>query len=176
MHGRGVPSRLLQALGNQLGRRRSAGRPAKRSVRRPTQGPRHRPPGHLVQGAGLSFERTLAATLAGDLPGGRAFAAANAECVFVAAPSKAVLRKQLAELRAAVLDRDEYGDRAQLPTTASSGVLLHAKSLRRPLQGLQRHVRSQLHDVRRCQRLIGAPVTGSCSGSGTAAMRASTCW
>ena len=85
-------------------------------------------PGHLVQGAGLSFERTLAATLAGDLPGGRAFAAANAECVFVAAPSKAVLRKQLAELRAAVLDRDEYGDRAQLPTTASSGVLLHAKA------------------------------------------------
>jgi len=63
---------------------------------------------------------------AGAWSRGRAFAAANAECVFVAAPSKAVLRKQLAELRAAVLDRDEYGDRAQLPTTASSGVLLHA--------------------------------------------------
>ncbi|BDM22421.1 LLM class flavin-dependent oxidoreductase [Pseudomonas sp. LRP2-20] len=39
---------------------------------------------------------------AGASSRGRAFAAANAECVFVAAPSKAVLRKQVAELRAAV--------------------------------------------------------------------------
>ncbi|WP_313713929.1 LLM class flavin-dependent oxidoreductase [Pseudomonas sp.] len=39
---------------------------------------------------------------AGASSRGRAFAAANAECVFVAAPSKAVLHKQVAELRAAV--------------------------------------------------------------------------
>ncbi|MGJ7548642.1 LLM class flavin-dependent oxidoreductase [Pseudomonas alloputida] len=39
---------------------------------------------------------------AGASSRGRAFAAANAECVFVAAPSKAVLQKQVAELRAAV--------------------------------------------------------------------------
>ncbi|MBO9550422.1 LLM class flavin-dependent oxidoreductase [Pseudomonas sp.] len=39
---------------------------------------------------------------AGASSRGRAFAAANAECVFVAAPSKAVLKKQVAELRAAV--------------------------------------------------------------------------
>lgn len=49
-----------------------------------------------------SPQRTPVLYQAGASSRGRAFAAANAECVFVAAPSKAVLRKQVAETRAAV--------------------------------------------------------------------------
>ncbi|MFJ4445221.1 LLM class flavin-dependent oxidoreductase [Pseudomonas sp. NPDC089422] len=45
---------------------------------------------------------------------GRAFAAANAECVFVAAPSKAVLKKQVAELRAAVAAAGRVPDDVQI--------------------------------------------------------------
>ncbi|WP_060512020.1 LLM class flavin-dependent oxidoreductase [Pseudomonas sp. NBRC 111124] len=51
---------------------------------------------------------------AGASSRGRAFAAANAECVFVAAPSKAVLRKQVAELRAAVAAAGRAADEVQI--------------------------------------------------------------
>ncbi|MDF3934410.1 LLM class flavin-dependent oxidoreductase [Pseudomonas citronellolis] len=51
-----------------------------------------------------SPQRTPVLYQAGASSRGRAFAAANAECVFVAAPSKAVLKKQVAELRQAVRD------------------------------------------------------------------------
>ncbi|MEN5303612.1 MULTISPECIES: LLM class flavin-dependent oxidoreductase [unclassified Pseudomonas] len=51
---------------------------------------------------------------AGASSRGRAFAAANAECVFVAAPSKAVLRKQVAELRAAVAASGRAADEVQI--------------------------------------------------------------
>lgn len=47
---------------------------------------------------------------AGASSRGRAFAAANAECVFVAAPSKAVLKKQVAELRAAAVGAGRAAD------------------------------------------------------------------
>lgn len=49
-----------------------------------------------------SPQRTPVLYQAGASSRGRAFAAANAECVFVAAPSKAVLKKQVADLREAV--------------------------------------------------------------------------
>lgn len=51
---------------------------------------------------------------AGASSRGRAFAAAHAECVFVAAPSKAVLRKQVAELRAAVAAAGRAADEVQI--------------------------------------------------------------
>ncbi|MDV5098621.1 MULTISPECIES: LLM class flavin-dependent oxidoreductase [unclassified Pseudomonas] len=47
---------------------------------------------------------------AGASSRGRAFAAANAECVFVAAPSKAVLKKQVTELRAAAVGAGRAAD------------------------------------------------------------------
>ena len=50
-----------------------------------------------------SPQRTPVLYQAGASSRGRAFAAANAECVFVAAPSKAVLKKQVADLRAAAV-------------------------------------------------------------------------
>lgn len=50
-----------------------------------------------------SPQRTPVLYQAGASSRGRAFAAANAECVFVAAPSKAVLRKQVDEFRAAAV-------------------------------------------------------------------------
>ncbi|CAM3946827.1 Dimethyl-sulfide monooxygenase [Pseudomonas reidholzensis] len=50
-----------------------------------------------------SPQRTPVIYQAGASTRGRAFAAANAECVFVAAPSKPVLKKQVAELRAAAV-------------------------------------------------------------------------
>ncbi|MGY4533118.1 FMN-dependent oxidoreductase (nitrilotriacetate monooxygenase family) [Pseudomonas sp. TE3786] len=50
-----------------------------------------------------SPQRTPVLYQAGASSRGRGFAAANAECVFVAAPSKVVLKKQVAELRAAVV-------------------------------------------------------------------------
>lgn len=50
-----------------------------------------------------SPQRTPVLYQAGASSRGRAFAAANAECVFVAAPSKAVLKKQVAEFRAAAV-------------------------------------------------------------------------
>jgi FMN-dependent oxidoreductase (nitrilotriacetate monooxygenase family) len=49
-----------------------------------------------------SPQRTPVIYQAGASSRGRVFAAANAECVFVAAPSKAVLKQQVAQLRAAV--------------------------------------------------------------------------
>ncbi|KAF1066878.1 MAG: Dimethyl-sulfide monooxygenase [Pseudomonas citronellolis] len=49
-----------------------------------------------------SPQRTPVLYQAGASSRGRAFAAANAECVFVAAPSRTVLKKQVAELREAV--------------------------------------------------------------------------
>lgn len=51
-----------------------------------------------------SPQRTPVLYQAGASSRGRAFAAANAECVFVAAPTKAVLKKQVADLRTAVRD------------------------------------------------------------------------
>ncbi|MFZ5936890.1 5,10-methylene tetrahydromethanopterin reductase [Pseudomonas putida] len=51
---------------------------------------------------------------AGASSRGRAFAAANAECVFVAAPSKVVLKKQVAELRAAVAAAGRAPDDVQI--------------------------------------------------------------
>ncbi|WP_176509328.1 LLM class flavin-dependent oxidoreductase [Pseudomonas urethralis] len=51
---------------------------------------------------------------AGASSRGRAFAAAHAECVVVAAPSKAVLRKQVAELRAAVAAAGRAADEVQI--------------------------------------------------------------
>jgi FMN-dependent oxidoreductase (nitrilotriacetate monooxygenase family) len=51
-----------------------------------------------------SPQRTPVLYQAGASSRGRGFAAANAECVFVAAPSKAVLKKQVAQLRAAVVE------------------------------------------------------------------------
>ncbi|MDF0731790.1 LLM class flavin-dependent oxidoreductase [Pseudomonas entomophila] len=50
-----------------------------------------------------SPQRTPVLYQAGASSRGRAFAAANAECVFVAAPSKTVLKKQVADLRAATV-------------------------------------------------------------------------
>ena len=50
-----------------------------------------------------SPQRTPVLYQAGASSRGRAFAAANAECVFVAAPSKAVLKKQVADFRVAAV-------------------------------------------------------------------------
>lgn len=57
-----------------------------------------------------SPQRTPVLYQAGASSRGRAFAAANAECVFVAAPSKAVLKKQVADLRAAVVATGRAAD------------------------------------------------------------------
>ncbi|WP_286776320.1 LLM class flavin-dependent oxidoreductase, partial [Pseudomonas sp. UBA800] len=57
-----------------------------------------------------SPQRTPVIYQAGASSRGRAFAAANAECVFVAAPSKAVLKKQVADLRAAVVAAGRAAD------------------------------------------------------------------
>ncbi|MHC6225503.1 LLM class flavin-dependent oxidoreductase [Pseudomonas sp. X10] len=50
-----------------------------------------------------SPQRTPVLYQAGASSRGRGFAAANAECVFVAAPSKTVLKKQVADVRAAAI-------------------------------------------------------------------------
>ncbi len=50
-----------------------------------------------------SPQRTPVIYQAGASSRGRAFAAGNAECVFVAAPSKTVLKKQVSEMRAAAV-------------------------------------------------------------------------
>ncbi|MFJ4431205.1 LLM class flavin-dependent oxidoreductase [Pseudomonas sp. NPDC089395] len=57
-----------------------------------------------------SSQRTPVLYQAGASSRGRAFAAANAECVFVAAPSKAVLKKQVADLRAAAVAAGRAAD------------------------------------------------------------------
>ncbi len=57
-----------------------------------------------------SPQRTPVLYQAGASSRGRAFAAANAECVFVAAPSKAVLKKQVAEFRAAAVAAGRAAD------------------------------------------------------------------
>ncbi|NIF25007.1 LLM class flavin-dependent oxidoreductase [Pantoea sp. Tr-811] len=76
------------------------------------QGPWFKVPGfHLCE---PSPQRSPVIYQAGASSRGRAFAAANAECVFVAAPSKAVLRKQVAELRAAVQAAGRAADDVQV--------------------------------------------------------------
>ncbi|CAM3014355.1 LLM class flavin-dependent oxidoreductase [Pseudomonas plecoglossicida] len=57
-----------------------------------------------------SPQRTPVIYQAGASSRGRAFAAANAECVFVAAPSKTVLKKQVANLRAAAVAAGRAAD------------------------------------------------------------------
>lgn len=57
-----------------------------------------------------SAQRSPVIYQAGASSRGRAFAAANAECIFVAAPSKAVLKKQVAELRAAAVNAGRAAD------------------------------------------------------------------
>ncbi len=57
-----------------------------------------------------SPQRTPVLYQAGASSRGRAFAAANAECVFVAAPSKAVLKKQVEEFRAAAVAAGRAAD------------------------------------------------------------------
>lgn len=57
-----------------------------------------------------SPQRTPVLYQAGASRRGKAFAAANAECVFVAAPSKAVLKKQVAEFRAAAVAAGRAAD------------------------------------------------------------------
>ncbi|MBK5002039.1 LLM class flavin-dependent oxidoreductase [Pseudomonas sp. S31] len=57
-----------------------------------------------------SPQRTPVIYQAGASSRGRAFAASNAECVFVAAPSKTVLKKQVAELRAAAVAAGRAAD------------------------------------------------------------------
>ncbi|MGW7773696.1 LLM class flavin-dependent oxidoreductase [Pseudomonas putida] len=56
-----------------------------------------------------SPQRTPVLYQAGASSRGRAFAAANAECVFVAAPSKTVLKKQVSDLRAAAVAAGRKG-------------------------------------------------------------------
>ncbi|WP_313202212.1 LLM class flavin-dependent oxidoreductase [Pseudomonas sp.] len=76
------------------------------------QGPWFKVPGfHLSE---PSPQRSPVIYQAGASSRGRAFAAAHAECVFVAAPSKAVLRKQVAELRAAVAAAGRAADEVQI--------------------------------------------------------------
>lgn len=57
-----------------------------------------------------SPQRTPVLYQAGASSRGRTFAAANAECVFVAAPSKAVLKKQVDEFRAAAVAAGRAAD------------------------------------------------------------------
>ena len=72
------------------------------------QGPYFNVPGfHLCE---PSPQRTPVLYQAGASSRGRAFAAANAECVFVAAPSKTVLKKQVAEFRAAAVAAGRRAD------------------------------------------------------------------
>ncbi|MFJ4192594.1 LLM class flavin-dependent oxidoreductase [Pseudomonas sp. NPDC089534] len=61
-----------------------------------------------------SPQRTPLIYQAGASSRGRAFAAAHAECVFVAAPSKTVLRKQVADLRAAAVTAGRAPDDIQI--------------------------------------------------------------
>jgi len=71
-------------------------------------GPFFRVPGfHLSE---PSPQRTPVLFQAGASLRGRAFAAANAECVFVAAPTRTVLKKQVADFRAAAVAAGRAGD------------------------------------------------------------------
>ena len=88
-----------------MGGRRGRARPRARRVHRPRQGARDRPRRQALHRARHPPVRAVAAAHPGDLPGGRVaarasrFAAENAEAIFVAAPTKAMLRETVSTIR-----------------------------------------------------------------------------
>lgn len=101
---RGVPGGLLQAVGRQLGRECDPADRERRVFSDPSKiheiqhvGKHFQVPGiHLCE---PSPQRTPVLYQAGASSRGKQFAAEHAECVFVAAPSKVLLKKTVADIR-----------------------------------------------------------------------------